>query len=356
MRDKTVGFKFALLLGSLIATLVGNTLLGYGAGLSGLKRGKVSAAARDNSVAARDNNRAPQSATGSKIVIGANLVNIAITVSDSNGRFIAGLNKNDFEIFDDGVKQELAHFSDQDAPISIGIVYDVSGSMGSKIERSFRALSRFVETSLDEDAFFLITFNGRSTLAQDFTRGDPRPIVDRLASIKPHGQTALYDAVYLALEKVRQGPHSRQAILVVSDGQDNSSSHTFAELSAAVRESGVIIYTVGIGGPSRDPRPDVGRFVLNQIAEMSGGRSFFPVPYDDSALAEDCARIALELRHQYSIGFYPTGPTVGARRHKIRVRVVSPRTLGRLSLAYKGTYDPFQPPSSDAQPAATEKH
>jgi len=240
----------------------------------------------------------------------------------------------------------VAHFSDLDTPITIGIVYDVSGSMGGRIDRSARALERLIDTSHNDDAFFLVTFNGRTALAQDFTRGDPASIAGRLASVRPGGQTALYDAVYMALEKARQGPYSRQAVLVISDGQDNKSTHTFSELGAAIKESGVVIYAIGITSPTTDRRPDTGRLVLDQIAEMSGGRAFFPVAYDETGLTNDCAKIALELRHQYSLGFYPTDPPAEPRTHRIRVKVDAPRELGRLSLSYRGSYQAFSSPDS----------
>src|SRR5215471_12438958 len=193
-----------------------------------------------------------------KIVIGANLVDVAVSVSDSHGRFVPGLTRGEFEVFDNGVKQQVTHFSDIDAPISIGIVYDTSGSMEGNISRSAYALSRFIETSHDQDAFFLVTFSGRPVIAQDFSRGDPTSMLNRLASARPSGQTALYDAVLLALDRVKQGPHARQAILVISDGRDNHSDHTFADLRTAVREAGVIIYAIGITTGAGDRQPDVG--------------------------------------------------------------------------------------------------
>lgn len=292
--------------------------------------------------------------SGQSIVIGANLVDVAVSVSDSQGRFVPGLTKDEFEIFDDGVKQQVAHFSDLDAPISIGIVYDVSGSMAGSINRSIHALERFIETSHQDDAFFLVTFNGRPVVTQDFTRGDPATIARPLALTRPNGQTALYDALYLALERVKQGPHTRRAILVISDGRDNDSTRTFAELRAAIRESGVIIYTVGITANSGDKRPDVGRLVLDQIAETSGGRAFFPVPYDQAGLMQDCSRIALELRHQYSLGFYPSDPLSKTKQHRIRVKVDAPRELGRLSLTYRGSYQSFKSPDGDLGRQATQ--
>jgi len=277
-----------------------------------------------------------------KIVIGANLVDVDVSVSDTHGRFVPGLSRDDFQVFDNGVKQQVTHFSDLDSPISIGIVYDTSGSMNGNINRSAHALARFIETSHDQDDFFLVTFSGRAAVDQDFSRGDPASMLSRLASVRPSGQTALYDAVLLALDKVKQGPHARRAILVISDGRDNHSDHTFSDLRAAVRESGVIIYTVGITANANDRQPDVGRLVLTQIAETSGGRAFFPVPYDEAGIVQDCARIALELRHQYSLGFYPTNSLANTRYHRIRVKLDAPGDLGRLSLSYRTTYPSFK--------------
>src|SRR5215471_17826937 len=148
-----------------------------------------------------------------KIVIGANLVDVAVSVSDSHGRFVPGLTRDEFQVFDNGVKQQVTHFSDLDAPISIGIVYDISGSMDRSINRSVQALARFIETSHDQDDFFLVTFAGRAAIAQDLSRGDPGTVLNRLSSVRPSGQTALYYAVLLALEQVKQGPHARPALL-----------------------------------------------------------------------------------------------------------------------------------------------
>jgi Ca-activated chloride channel family protein len=216
--------------------------------------------------------------------------------------------------------------------------------MDRSINRSAQALARFIETSHDQDDFFLVTFAGRAAIAQDLSRGDPGSMLNRLASVRPSGQTALYDAVLLALDQVKQGPHARRALLVISDGRDNHSDHTFSDLRSAVRESGVIIYAVGITANSNDRQPDVGRLVLTQIAESSGGRAFFPVAYDEAGTAQDCARIALELRHQYSLGFYPTRTPGTTRYHRVRVKLDAPKDLGRLSLSYRTTYPSFKSP------------
>ena len=161
-------------------------------------------------------------------------------MTDPYGRFVTGLNRDHFEVFDDKVKQQIAHFSDEDAPVSLGIVYDVSGSIKGRINRSIRALRRFIETSHDDDDFFLITFNDRAKLVQDFTTSGDQ-VIGRLMFANPKGSTAVYDAAYLAVEKVQQGRHTKKALLIISDGQDNNSRYTYKELRNRVKEADVII-------------------------------------------------------------------------------------------------------------------
>jgi Ca-activated chloride channel homolog len=275
-----------------------------------------------------------------KIVLETKIVNLIITVTDSYGRFVTGLAKDHFEVFDERVKQQIAHFSDADAPVSLGIVYDVSGSMKERISRSLRALKRFIETSHDDDDFFLMAFNDRATLVQDFTTSGDQ-IISQLMFVNPKGSTALYDAAYLAVEKIQQGRQPKKALLIISDGQDNNSRYTYKELRNRVKESDVIVYAIGVTDPATDSLAGFGRSVLEEIARMTGGRAFFPNAYNEPELVEICTRIALELRHQYSIGFYPTDLASPARWHKVQVKVNPPRGLGRLSLSYKDGYQSF---------------
>jgi Ca-activated chloride channel family protein len=253
---------------------------------------------------------------------------------------VTGLGKDHFEVYDDKVKQDIAHFSDEDAPVSLGIVYDVSGSMKQRITRSLRALKRFVETSHDDDDVFLMAFNDRPMLVQDFTTSADQ-LIGRLAFVLPKKSTALYDAVYLAVEKVRQGRHSKKALLVISDGQDNNSRYSYKELRNRVKESDVLIYVIGITDPYNDSLAGFGRGLLEEIARATGGRTFFPNGYNELELMEVCSRIALELRHQYSIGFYPSDASNRAKWHKVKIKVKPPRGLGRLSLSYRAGYQSF---------------
>ncbi|HYP29133.1 MAG TPA: VWA domain-containing protein [Blastocatellia bacterium] len=271
-----------------------------------------------------------------KIVLSTDIVNMTVTVTDPYGRFVTGLKKEHFEVFDNKVKQEIAHFTDDDTPVSLGIVYDVSGSMSARISRSIRALTRFVETSHDDDDIFLIGFNDRAKLVQDFTTSAEQTL-SRLMFVQPKGQTALYDAAYLAVEKIQQGRHTKKALLVISDGQDNNSRYTYKELRNRVKEADVQIYAIGITDYN-DSLSGFGRANLEEITRMTGGRAFFPNAYNEPELVEICTRIALELRHQYSIGFYPSNISGDGKWHKVQVKVNPPKGLGRLSLSYKDGY------------------
>ena len=283
---------------------------------------------------------APTQGNG-QIVLGVGIVNVIISVTDPYGRFVTGLGKDHFDIFDDKVKQQIAHFTDEDSPVSLGIVYDVSGSMKERIMRSIKALRRFIETSHDDDDFFLIGFNDRAKLIQDFTTSGDQ-VVGHLMFVNPKGSTALYDASYLAVEKVQQGRHTKKALLIISDGQDNNSRYTYKELRNRVKEADVQIYAIGITDPASDTLAGFGRGVLEEITRMTGGRAFFPNAYNEPELVEICTRIALELRHQYSVGFYPTDMTSEAKWHKVQVKVNPPKGLGRLSLTYKDGYQSFK--------------
>jgi Ca-activated chloride channel homolog len=336
MRYKTVLLFFAILLAGIF--------LAYGSAsewpraVSAANVGGVPASLTQIQGAATANQVKKQS--DNKLVLSTRLVNPTVTVTDSYGRFVTGLRKEHFEVYDDKVKQEIAHFSDEDAPVSLGIVYDVSGSMKERITRSLGALKRFIETSHDDDDVFLMAFNDRPMLVEDFTTSADR-LIGRLMFVSPKKSTALYDAVYLAVEKVRQGRHSKKALLLISDGQDNNSRYSSKELRNRVKEADVLIYAIGITDPYNDSLAGFGRGLLEELARMTGGRAFFPNGYNEPELMEVCTRIALELRHQYAIGFYPTDTSNKAKWHKVKIKVKPPRGVGRLSLSYKTGYQSF---------------
>lgn len=260
------------------------------------------------------------------------LVSTTITVSDPYGRFVTGLTEENFEIFDNNVKQEMAIFTDEDAPITLGIIYDVSGSMGNLTSRSFEALRRFFHTSHQDDEYFVVAFNKKPQLVQDFTTS-PSEILNRTVFVQAKGSTALYDAVYLATEKAKQGRHPKKALLILSDGEENSSRYSGKELGTLLKESDVQIYAIGIS------ELFMGAGTLRQIAGWTGGRAYFPL--DGKEVGDIYTRMALLLRHQYVIGFYPTDTTSQAKWHEVKVKITAPKGLGRLSLSYKKGYQSF---------------
>ena len=282
---------------------------------------------------------APQTPTAppdDRIILDRDLVTVSVTVSDPYGRFVTGLEKSHFEIYDDKIKQEIAFFSDADNPLTLGVVYDVSGSMSTKLSRSIHALRRFVETSHTEDEYFLVTFNHRAQLTRDFTMsGDT--LVNSLTLVNTDGRTALYDAAFIGIEKARQGRHDKRALLIISDGQDNNSRYTFSELRDLVREADVQLYAVGITDPAseRELGP-YGEALLEELARSTGGRAFFPSSEEE--LVDVCTQIALELRHQYSVGYYPSTNIRDGRWHKIKVKVDPPPGLPRLAVRAKEGY------------------
>jgi Ca-activated chloride channel homolog len=253
------------------------------------------------------------------VIVNTDLITFNVTVTDIYGRFVSGLSKNAFNIFDEKQQQEITFFSDDDAPLSVGIVFDLTGSMsGEKVKRAKDALAHFFQTSHDSDEYFLITLQcGRAFLNVDRTR-DSKSILDRLTFVQTKGNTAFYDAVYLAAERVQRGTYPKRAVLVISDGQDNNSRYTFNDLRRMLKESDVAIYTVGIEESGNGPLAMEGSGILDEISGVSGGKAFFP---QSSAEMDDIfEQIALELRHQYSIGYTPKEFKPDGRWHRIKSR------------------------------------
>jgi Ca-activated chloride channel family protein len=272
------------------------------------------------------------------VIVNADLVTLTVTVTDSYGRFVKGLDKSAFTVFDEKIQQEITHFSDTDTPVTVGVIFDVSGSMsGDKISRAREALSRFMQTSHEQDEYFLIGFNSRAQLLLDRTR-DSDAVLNKLTFVETRGQTALYDACYLGVEKVTRGTHPKRALLVISDGQDNNSRYTFSELRRLLKESDVLIYAIGILG-GNDPGSSLGmagQAILDELASVSGGKAFFP--NTTAEMNEIFERIALELRHQYSIGYRPSNFANDGKWHNIKVKVKPPRGMPRLSVRSKEGY------------------
>ncbi|HZS08449.1 MAG TPA: VWA domain-containing protein [Blastocatellia bacterium] len=268
----------------------------------------------------------PQQKQSDRIIIETKLVSVTVTVSDRNRRFVAGLTREDFEIYDDGVRQEIALFSDDDAPLTLGIIYDVSGSMRPLSSQALHALRGLFENSHDDDEYFVIAFNDRPKLVQDFT-SLPNEILNRTVFIKSKGSTALFDATYLALDKVKKGRHPKKALLIISDGEENSSRYSYGELRKELKETDAQIYAISI------TESGAGVGTLESMTGATGGLTFFP--REESEVTDIYTRIALMLRHQYVVGFYPTDATAESRWHKLQLMVNAPRELGKLKVFYR---------------------
>lgn len=301
-----------------------------------------------------------------KVTVSANLVSVNVSVTDARGRHVPGLSAGQFEVFDDGVRQRVAHFSGGDAPFSLGIVYDMHPTTRERSAAVLGALRRFVGGLRRDDDFFLLVFNERGSATVEFVP-TAEQITEHLTFIRPAEPNSLYDAVYLAVEKMRSRARAKKALLVISDGLDHHSRHSYTELRRRVGEFDVQLYGIGIDERTAGGRPGAGRWVfedltrqtgrrtlaevtnaataqaaLDEMARASGGASYLPPTESESELFGVCERVALEMRRQYTVGFYPAGATGAARRHKIRVRVNPPDGTSRLRLSYRKAYRPRQ--------------
>jgi VWFA-related protein len=247
---------------------------------------------------------------GYKFGVNVDLVMMYTSVFDKNGRFISGLEKKDFNVYEDGVRQEIASFSREDVPISMGIILDLSGSMESKIDRINSAARAFIKASNRQDEVFLIGFNDEAELLQGFTN-DIDEITDALDNAVVMGGTALYDAIYLGVEEARKGKKSKKTIVVITDGEDMDSVYSLNELVASVQEADVQIFSVGFlnesrsegifGGLFKKSAVEKARKALQRISSETGGKAYFPE--DVSEIHDIVSEIAHELRNQYSIGY-----------------------------------------------------
>ncbi len=275
------------------------------------------------------------------IRVDVDLVLVPVTVTDSMSRLVTGLEKDNFTLLDSGEKQSITTFSSEDAPISLGIVFDMSGSMSNKIEKAREAVKEFLRLANPEDEFFLIAFSDKPRLASDFTE-HTEEIEEQLVYSVPHGRPALLDAVYLGISKMKQARHQRKALLILSDGGDNRSRYTENEIKSVVKEADVQMYGIGIFDFM--PRSDEERFgpqLLAEITEVTGGRTI-NVDHPNE-LTDAATKIGLELRNQYVLGFHPTHPSRDGRWRKVRVRLNAPKGLPVLSVYAKtGYYAPTQ--------------
>ncbi len=267
------------------------------------------------------------------VAINTDLVSLRVSVTDKEGRFVSGLSQGAFAVYEDGVRQEISFFSEQDVPVAVGVVLDVSGSMnGEKIMRAREALRHFIQTSHEDDEYFLIGFNDRPQLLLEGARGNDAMLA-RISGIEPQGDTALYDAIAFGLEQVKRSRLNKRALIVISDGEDNHSRLDSGDVKRMLREADLTVYTILIG-PLR-PRSN-GVAVMDGLASATGGKSYFPG--NAEKMSEAFEQVALELRRQYSIGYTPSNFVTDGKWRHIEVKVTSPPGFPRLVVRNRKGY------------------
>jgi len=287
----------------------------------------------------------PPDALRPRVRVDIDLVLVNVTVTDPYNRLVTGLSKDHFEVEEDKERQEILYFSNEDVPLSLGVVFDLSGSMSraSKLDRAAKAAVTFLQTANPEDEFFVVHFSDEPRLLTGFTHR-VEEVQNSLLTVQAKGRTALMDALYLALDTMREASNPRKAVLVISDGGDNHSRYSVRDVMSAVRESDVQIYAIGIFDPvGARSEPEIlwGPSLLKDVAETTGGR-MFPVALHNIAQLPDVAeKISVELRNQYILGYLPTNKERDGTWRKIKVKLDPPKGLPPLTTyARHGYYAP----------------
>src|SRR6202142_2373043 len=271
--------------------------------------------------------------------VAVDLVLVPVTITDPMNRLVTGLEKENFQLFEGSAPQEIKSFSSEDAPVSLGVIFDSSGSMSSKMDRAKDAVVEFFKTANPQDEFFMITFSDEPEEVSDFTSSVDE-IQNKLVFAVPRHRTALLDAIYMGVSKMRQAKYAKKALLIISDGGDNHSRYPESEIKAQVKEADVLIYAIGIYDryfPTEEER--LGPALLGEIAELSGGRAFTVDNPND--LADVATKIGVELRNQYVLGYRPLNNLRDGKWRKIKVKLLPPKGLPPLKVyARTGYYAP----------------
>ena len=271
--------------------------------------------------------------------VDSNMVLVPVSVNDPLNRPVSGLEKENFRVFDDQVEQTITQFAMDDEPVTVGLVFDTSGSMGTKLARSRLAAMEFFKTSNPEDQFFLVEFDNSPRLEVPLT-SDTGLIENQLIFSRSKGSTALLDAIYLALHEMKKAKTSKKALLIISDGGDNHSRYTAVEIQNIVRESDVLIYSIGVFGGGTTPEEMGGPGLLSHISEQTGGRMY---EANSMELPDIALKIGIDLRNRYVLGYSPRNAVRDGRYHRVQVQVVPPRGLPKLRAQWRrGYYAPAE--------------
>lgn len=264
---------------------------------------------------------------------------VNVTVTDPFNRLVTGLEQDNFRVYEDNVEQEIVTFSSEDVPISIGVIFDFSGSMSNKIDKAREAALDFFKTANPADEFFLVTFNERAELTSAFTNS-VEDLQSRMMVTAPKGRTALLDAIYLGLSQMRGAHNAKRALLILSDGGDNHSRYNENDIKRLVKEADTQLYAIGIYDPlgyrNRTPEELNGPTLLSEVTELTGGRVFAVEHLNE--LPDIASKIGMELRNQYVLGYKPSNHIHDARWRKIKVKLRAPKGLPPLSSYSKTGY------------------
>jgi Ca-activated chloride channel family protein len=273
--------------------------------------------------------------------VDVDLVLVPVTITDPMNRLVTGLDRVNFQLFEGNASQEIRTFSSEDAPVSLGVIFDSSGSMASKMDRAKDAVVEFFKTANPQDEFFMITFSDEPEAVSDFTNSVDE-IQNKLVFAVPRHRTALLDAIYMGISKMRQAKYPKKALLIISDGGDNHSRYTEGEIKSLVKEADVMIYAIGIYDRYASATEErLGPQLLSDITELTGGRAFTIDNPND--LGDVATKIGVELRNQYVLGYRPNKVVRDGKWRKIKVKLLPPKGLPPLRVyARTGYYAPAE--------------
>jgi VWFA-related protein len=273
------------------------------------------------------------------IRVNSDLVQIPVTVLGRHDELIVGLGKEHFRLFEDGVEQVITHFAMDDAPISVGFVFDSSASMHDKLHESREAVKTLLRTANPEDEFFLVQFNERTELTVDFTQSTEE-ITRQLAFIRPSGRTGLLDAIHFSILRLQKANNARRALIIISDGGDNCSRYTISDLKNLLREADVQIYAMGIFDSAEtrwQTREELnGPMLLGGVTNQSGGHLF--EIQDVNQLPEVASKIGAALRTQYVLAYAPKTSSRDGKYHRVEVKLAQPRRSRKLQASWRRGY------------------
>lgn len=282
-----------------------------------------------------------------RVSVDVNLVLLHATVRDRSGHHVPDLTKDNFEVYEDGVRQSIRVFTNEDIPVTVGLVVDHSGSMRRKLADVSTAARTFAKARKPEDQIFVVNFNENVSLglpaSTPFT-GNLDELESAILNAPAAGETALYDAVSLALDQLRSGAHAKHALVVISDGGDNASRLSLAELLKKAEESNALLYTIGIFSPDN---PDRNPRVLRRLARATGGESYLPKALSD--VVTTCERIAYDIRNQYTFGFVSSRQTLNSTYRRIQINAKA-QGAGKLNVQTRIGYLS----ASESKPAGSE--